>query len=106
MTIQNKNIIKISDEYGVGADDMNLILYQLKINSSEKSKNFGLEYYHPIGYYSSTESMLKNLVNKKVMLSVSEEQSLKDVVTAVGNGVDKLYASVLEVVKHIRGSNP
>ena len=22
------------------------------------------------------------------------------------NGVDKLYASVLEVVKHIRGSNP
>ena len=46
--------------------------------------------------------MLKNLVNKKVMLSVSEEQSLKDVVTAVDNGVDKLYASVLEVIKHIR----
>ena len=33
MTIQNKNIIKISDEYGVGGDDMNLILYQLKTNS-------------------------------------------------------------------------
>ena len=46
--------------------------------------------------------MLKNLVNKKVMLSVSEEQSLKDIVTAVDKGVDKLYASVLEVVKHIR----
>ena len=42
MTIQNKNIIKISDEYGVGGDDMNLILYQLKTNSSDKSKNFGL----------------------------------------------------------------
>ena len=102
MTIQNKNIVKISDEYGLGADDMNLILYQLKTNSSEKSKNFGKQYYHPIGYYSSVESMLKNLVNKKVMLSVSEEQSLKDVVTAVDNGVDKLYASVLEVVKHIK----
>ena len=49
MTIQNKNIIKISDEYGVGADDMNLILYQLKTNKSEKSKNYGLEYCHPIG---------------------------------------------------------
>ena len=49
MTIQNKNIIKISDEYGVGADDMNLILYQLKTNASEKSKNYALEYYHPIG---------------------------------------------------------
>ena len=35
-------------------------------------------------------------------MSVSEEQSLKDVVTVVDNGVDKLYASVLEVVKHIR----
>ena len=105
MTIQNKNIIKISDGYGIGCDDMNLILYQLKTNSSEKSKNYGLEYYHPIGYYSSTESMLKNLVNKKVMLSVSEEQSLKDVVTAVDKGVDKLYASVLEVVKHIRGAS-
>ena len=105
MTIQNKNIIKISDEYGVGADDMNVILYQLKTNSSEKSKNFGKHYYHPIGYYSSVESMLKNLLNKKVMLSVSEEQSLKDIVTAVDNGVDKLYASVLEVVKHIRGAS-
>ena len=52
MTIQSKNIIKISDEYGVGGDDMNLILYQLKTNASEKSKNYGLEYYHPIGYYS------------------------------------------------------
>ena len=38
MTIQNKSIIKISDEYGVGADDMNVILYQLKTNSSEKPK--------------------------------------------------------------------
>ena len=51
MTIQNKNIIKISDEYGIGANDM---------NTSEKSA------------------------------------------TAVDNDVDKLYASVLEVVKHIR----
>ena len=105
MVIQNKNIIKISDEYGVGADDMNVILYQLKTNSTKDSKNFGKQYYHPIGYYSSVESMLKNLVNKKVMLSVSEEQSLKDVVTAVDNGVDKLYASVLEVVKHIKGTS-
>ena len=105
MAIQNKNIIKISDEYGVGADDMNLILYQLKTNSSEKSKNYGKHYYHPIGYYSSVESMLKNLVNKKVMLSVSEEQSLKDVVVVVDKGVDKLYASVLEVVKHIKGTS-
>lgn len=102
MTIQNKNIIKINDGYGVGADDMNLILYQLKTNSTKDSKNFGKQYYHPIGYYSSTESMLKNLVNKKVMLSVSEEQSLKDVATAVDKCVDKLYASLLEVVKHIR----
>lgn len=105
MTIQNKNIIKISGEYGLGADDMNLILYQLKTNSSEKSKNFGKQYYHPIGYYSSVESMLKNLANKKVMLSVGEEQSLKDVVTTVDKSVDKLYASVLEVVKHIRGTS-
>lgn len=40
------------------------------------------------------------------MLSASEEQSLKDVVTAVDNGVDKLYASVLEVVKNVRESRP
>ena len=104
MTIQNKIIIQISDEYGVGSDDMNLILYQLKTNSSEKSKNFGKQYYHPIGYYSSVEIMLKNLLDKKVMLSVSEEQSLKDVAAAVDNGVDKLYASVLEIVKHIKGT--
>ena len=105
MTIQNKNIIKISDEYGVGADDMNLILYQLKTNSSENSKNFGLEYNIQLDDNTSTESMLKNLVNKKVMLSVSEEQSLKHVATTVDNGVDKLYARVLEVVKHIRGAS-
>ena len=39
------------------------------------------------------------------MLSASEEQSLKDVVTAVDKGVDKLYASASEVVKHIRGTS-
>ena len=44
-------------------------------------------------------------IQNKNIIKISDEQSLKDVVTAVDNGVDKLYASVSEVVKHIRGTS-
>jgi hypothetical protein len=53
----SKNIIKLSEDYGIGSDEMNIILYQRKVNQKEDTKNFGKEYYSPIGYYSSIESI-------------------------------------------------
>ena len=45
----SKNIIKLSEDYGIGADEFNIILYQRKVNQKEETKNFGKEYYSPIG---------------------------------------------------------
>ena len=49
----SKNITKLSEDYGIGADEFNIILYQRRVNQKEDAKNFGKEYYSPIGCYNS-----------------------------------------------------
>ena len=34
----SKNIIKLSEDYGIGVDDFNIILYQRKVNQREDTK--------------------------------------------------------------------
>ena len=79
----SKNIIKLSEDYGIGCDEMNIILYQRKVNQKEETKNFGKEYYSPIGYYSSVESVLRALINKQIQLSISEQTTLESLVNSV-----------------------
>lgn len=58
----SKNIIKLSEDYGIGSDEFNIILYQRKVNQREETKNFGKEYYSPIGYYNSIDVVLIALI--------------------------------------------
>ena len=65
----SKNIIKLSEDYGIGADEFNIILYQRKVNQREEIKNFGKGYYSPIGYYNSVQAVLRALINKQIRLT-------------------------------------
>lgn len=55
----SRNIIKLSEDYGLSADDMNLTLMKRNVNKDETSKNFGKRYYVNIGYYTTIEGLLK-----------------------------------------------
>ena len=79
----SKNIIKLNEDYGIGSDDFNIILYQRKVNQREGTKGYGDEYYSVIGYYSSVESVLKALINKQIQLSISEQTTLESLVNSV-----------------------
>ncbi len=98
----SKNIIKLSEVYGIGADEFNIILYQRKVNQKEDTKNFGKEYYSVIGYYPSIDSLLKALINKQIQLSIPEQTTLESLVCSVETYVSLLHDNVVEVVKSLR----
>ena len=99
----SKNIIKLSEDYGIGSDDFNIILYQRKVNQREDTKNFGKEYYSPIGYYSSIDTVLRALINKQIQINLSEQTSLESLVNSVETYVNLLRDDVQLVVDSLKG---
>jgi len=98
----SKNIIKLSEDYGIGADEFNIILHQRKVNQKEGTKSYGDEYYSVIGYYGSVDSLLKALINKQIQLSISEQTTLESLVNSVETYVSLLHDNVVKVVKSLR----
>jgi len=99
----SKNIIKLSEDYGIGGDEFNIILYQRKVNQREETKNFGKEYYSPIGYYSSIGSVLRALINKQIQINLAEQTSLESLKNSVETYVNLLRVDVQLVVTSLKG---
>lgn len=95
-----ERIIKLNNDYGISVDDMNIVLHKARI--AEKGKNAGTVQYTAIGYYSSIESLLRGLVNKQVLVSVKDQESLEAVAKSVDVYIDKLYEDLHTVVKELR----
>lgn len=101
----SKNIIKLSEDYGIGSDEFNIILYQRKVNQKEDTKNFGKEYYSVIGYYSSVESLLKGLINKQIQINLAKQTSLESLKNSVETYVNLLRDDVQLVVNSLKGED-
>ena len=99
----SKNIIKLSEDYGIGVDDFNIILHQRKVNQKEDTKNFGKEYYSPIGYYSSIDVVLRALINKQIQINLAEQTSLESLINSVETYVNLLRDDVQFVVTSLKG---
>lgn len=101
----SKNIIKLSEDYGIGSDEFNIILYQRKVNQREETKNFGKEYYSPIGYYNSIDAVLRSLINKQIQISLAEQTSLESLKNSVETYVNLLRDDIQLVVDSLKGED-
>lgn len=99
----SKNIIKLNEDYGIGSDEFNIILYQRKVNQKEDTKNFGKEYYSAIGYYSCIEAVLRALINKQIHINLAEQTSLESLINSVETYVNLLKDDVQLIVDSLRG---
>ena len=99
----SKNIIKLSEDYGIGVYDFNIILYQRKVNQREDTKNFGKEYYSPIGYYNSVDVVLRALINKQIQINIAEQTSLESLKNSAETYVNLLRYDVQSVVTSLKG---
>ena len=99
----SKNIIKLSEDYTLSADSMNIILHQRKVNRKEGSKNYGKEYYSVIGYYGSIDSVLRALINKQIQVNLAEQTSLESLINSVETYVNLLRDDVQLVVDSLKG---
>ena len=99
----SKNIIKLSEDYGIGSDELNVILYQRKVNQREDTKNFGKEYYSPIGYYNSIDVVVRALINKQIQINLAEQTSLESLKNSVETYVNLLRDDVQLVVDSLKG---
>lgn len=99
----SKNIIKLSEDYGIGANDFNVILYKRKVNKKEDSKNYGAEHYSAIGFYSSVESLLKGLINKQIQINLAEQISLESLLINVETCINLLKDDVQSIIDSLKG---
>ena len=98
-----KQVVQLNEDYGIGADEFNIILYQRKVNQREDTKNFGKEYYSPIGYYNSVQAVLRALINKQIQINLAEQTSLESLVNSVETYVNLLRDGVQLVVDSLKG---
>ena len=99
----SKNIIKLNEDYCISTDDFNVILYKRQVNNKEDSKNYGVEYYSPIGYYSSIDSVLRALINKQIQINLAEQTSLESLKNSAETYVNLLRDDVQLVVDSLKG---
>jgi len=81
-------VIHIAEDYYLTADPLNYVLAQEKINQSEKRK--GEKYYVEVCYPVTLQRLLDKLVERKVKISISQAQSLKE----VANDIQEIHNTI------------
>lgn len=97
-----KNVIKLNEDFGIHADDLNITLCHRRVNKTEGSPAFGNEYYSTIGYYGNVESLIKAIVNKRIMLEAAQQQTLEDLASSVDTYVSLLHNDLVKLVATLR----
>ena len=59
------NMLKITNDYMVGFDLNNVILYKVK-KRGETARNAGQVYFDPIGFFGSIEPLINKMLNDKI----------------------------------------
>lgn len=90
-----REMIKLNDEYYIGFDTMNIILYQAKTRG-DKAKVAGEQYMSALGYYGSFDSLLSSLIKKKI-LNDAELKSIDDIIKATNNFREDILKSIIEI---------
>lgn len=92
--------IEIGGGYAIGADDLNIILYQLI--PIKEGKLAGGTRAKVLGYFSNTESLVKRIANDAVLSGLVNVTDIEKLSLFLSEFTDKMYASVLEVVTDLR----
>ena len=97
-----KEAIKLGNGFAIQADDLNIILFEEKTNTNEKSGNFGKPYFSKVGYYPNIESLIKNMIYRKINIEVQNQQTLNDLFESVNDSISLLHDNLLKIVGELR----
>lgn len=97
-----KNVIKLNEDYGIHADDLNITLCHRRISKVVGSPNYGKEFYATVGYYGNVESLIKALVNKQIMLEANQQETLQDLSNSIEKYVSILHDDLVKIVSTLR----
>ena len=74
-------MIQINEDYFIGGEERNIILYQAKMGQNGKSK--GQLRYEEVCYPKNITLLLKSLVNRKIKIALGEAQSFEELNTKI-----------------------
>lgn len=95
-------MISLGNGYSIEADDLNIVLLEGRQNTNEKSENFGKITYAKIGYYPNTESLLKNMIHRKINIEAQSHESLDEPIKSIDSWVSVMHDNVVNIVKDLR----
>lgn len=74
-------MIQINDDYYIGGEEKNIILYEAKMGKEGKSK--GILRYEEVCYPKNIPLLLKSLANRKIKIALGEAQSFEELNTKI-----------------------
>lgn len=69
------------DSYDITSDSNQFIVNEVKINTDEKSKNFGKEMLTKPRHFTSVQGVLSHIAQNELMVSVNEFDSVETVIS-------------------------
>lgn len=93
----------VENGYAISFDDMNIVLNKVSVILDEKSKNYMQVTYSPIGYYPNISSLLRGMLNKKVLDESNEGvQSLQELNKIMEGFCKDVWGDVSALVKEAK----
>jgi len=97
MENQTQKVLHIIDDYYLGADAYNLLLYKKKLitgdgNKTAKPENVGKEVYSAVGYYNSLAALSEGLSKRFLIdeINSDEVKDLRDLAKAMIDLADRV----------------
>lgn len=87
-------MIKINNEYSVGFDSMNVVLYKTRI-AGEKAKNSGEEVAEAIGFYGKFTHLISAMLNDKIISSDCSD--IKELNSLIKKFEEDILKSIIEL---------
>ena len=92
-----KEVKVVENGWGIGFDEMNIILYKLGISTNQNSKSYGEVTKTAEGYYPNLSACIRGMVNKQLILDGDTSASLEE----LNKNMDAFCKDVWEGVNNL-----
>lgn len=94
-------MIILNDNYCIGFDTMNIILYCKTKSASKNYKMFNGNYYNSIGYFGDFISLSNCLIKNHILLNRDKYKSLDDIVNEILRFKEEINSKIEVCISNI-----
>lgn len=88
-------MIYLTDDYLIGFDQLNIILYKKINGKGGNRKQYKDNYYNPILFFSDFKSLLNHLVTSKILISSNSIKGFEDIIDLIEKFTEEINKKII-----------